>query len=229
MQKIYPAQNTLKNSEYGRSALGIPLHYIPGPAGANTLVLAAIHGEESETTILLSRALRILTPGEAPGAHIVLCANPDGVLAGTRCNARGVDLNRNFPSGNWNAATLHSRWVLEDPPNMPLSPGSVPASEPETQALLDLIAKHNIKRIISLHSPLGCVDAPAESPYADRLSQACGLPRVTDPGYATPGSLGSWAVENNIDIITWEFPREAMEILCQKYLPVIKQVILDEV
>lgn len=84
---------------YGRSVLGLPLE-VWRPAGrCELLVFASIHGEEPETTYALSRALRQLAEPPAHAA-VVLAANPDGLVRGTRGNARGVDLNRNFPSSN---------------------------------------------------------------------------------------------------------------------------------
>ena len=48
----------------------------------------------------LSCALRTLKP-ELRRHHVVLTVNPDGCQLGLRANARGVDLNRNFPAANW--------------------------------------------------------------------------------------------------------------------------------
>ena len=131
--------------EYGHSVEGVPLRYLPAKKEARLLVFAAIHGEESETTFLLSRALRKLF--SAPDyVACILTANPDGMLRGTRCNANGVDLNRNFPTSNWKAEKTLVRLVLEAPRETELSTGSSAGSEPETQALIALIQKLGVKK-----------------------------------------------------------------------------------
>ena len=48
----------LPSLEYGRSVLGAPLLYYPCKSECKLLVMAGIHGEEPETTFLLSRVLR---------------------------------------------------------------------------------------------------------------------------------------------------------------------------
>ena len=48
----------LETLAYGTSVLGCPLRYIPCTDRCRLLVMAAIHGEEPETTFLLSRSLR---------------------------------------------------------------------------------------------------------------------------------------------------------------------------
>ncbi|MCL2282123.1 MAG: murein tripeptide amidase MpaA [Fibromonadales bacterium] len=203
-------------AQFGKTALGAPLLYAPCAAKCKLLAIAGIHGEEAETTFLLSRILRYLKK-ILPSTAFILCANPDGVALGTRGNANGVDLNRNFPTENWNPKSTFSKPSLESKRITKLSPGKTPASEPETKALLKLIRKLKPAEILSIHSPLGCVDAPTLSPLAKFLAEISETPYKKDIGYPTPGSLGNWCKEHSIHCVTWELPRLAPEILAQKF------------
>jgi protein MpaA len=163
------------------------------------LVFGGIHGDELDTpraVAALASALR-----EAPaGAHVILveAVNPDGLAAGTKDNARGVDLNRNFPSANWNS--VH-------PPGY--ASGIAPLSEPESAWLAMLIERFEPRRLVAVHQPFRCVnfDGPARD-LAERMARACGWPAVEDIGYPTPGSFGScYGVDRGLPVITLELPR----------------------
>ncbi|MEM7387328.1 MAG: M14 family zinc carboxypeptidase, partial [Verrucomicrobiota bacterium] len=124
---------------YGKSVLGQELEvWMPTAVSPRFLIMAGLHGEEPETTVVLSRALRTLSCRSAHAA-VILAANPDGLIRGTRGNARGVDLNRNFPCQSWQGAPITHRWVVEEPSQVQLSPGTFPRSEPEVADLVDLI------------------------------------------------------------------------------------------
>jgi protein MpaA len=81
----------------GRSLDGraITATEVGDPAGTRVLVIGCIHGNETGG-IPVARALARLAPAGID-LWIVPVLNPDGRAAGTRGNAHGVDLNRNFP------------------------------------------------------------------------------------------------------------------------------------
>lgn len=205
---------------------GLPLEVWRPRGECQLLIFAAIHGEEPETTYALSRAFRQLS--EPPeNCAVVLAANPDGMLRGTRGNARGVDLNRNFPSKDWQAEPVTHRSTIEDRSDVLLSTGESPASEPETRALLSLIDALKPRAVVALHAPLACIDDANDSELGRRLAQRTGMPLVRDVGYPTPGSFGSWGSENGVPVVTYEFPLAATEILMRDHVPVLVELLLN--
>jgi protein MpaA len=208
---------------FGKSLLGMPLEvFLPQNEKTDYLVVAGQHGNEPETTVLLSSVLRSIPKGSLRCA-VVLCLNPDGLARGTRCNAAGVDLNRNFPSSNWSSQKVYYSWNDENPRDTELSPGKGPASEPETKSIIRLIEDYHIKNLISIHSPLSCIDDPDKTDMAKSLSETMNLPLVSDIGYETPGSLGSWGKENGIAVVTIELPFDTLQDLRRKFsIPVEK-------
>jgi murein peptide amidase A len=183
----------------GRSMRGEPLRCrIMGTGKDVVFFLATIHGNESAGTPLLDRLAAHLRshPEMLEGRKIILLrdANPDGHLSNTRSNARGVDLNRNFPSANFRDRATG---------------GTRPLSEPESRALHDLIREHRPARVISIHQPLSLIDhdGPGEA-LARAMARTCDLPVKKLGG--RHGSMGSWVgIDLGIPIITVELPRSA--------------------
>ncbi len=209
---------------YGRSVLALPLEVWLPREKCELLVFAGIHGEEPETTYALSRALRQL--GEPlERAAVVLAANPDGLIRGTRCNARGVDLNRNFPATNWTPNPVTCRSTIEDPSDVVLGTGERAGSEPEVQALLGLIERLQPTVVVALHAPLACIDDAGGSAMGDWLAERTGMPLVRDVGYPTPGSFGSWGAEHGVPVVTYEFPLAATEVLMRDHVPVLVELL----
>jgi murein peptide amidase A len=108
--------------------------------------------------------------------------NPDGHVRGTRQNARGVDLNRNFPR----------RWRHHGEPGSPYYSGPRPLSEPESRAAARLIRRVEPDVTVWYHQPLELV---YESPGADlglvrRYAEVAGLP--SEPPPRLSGTAPRW-------------------------------------
>lgn len=206
---------------YGASLEGLPLTvYLPDDGNAEVVVLAAIHGDESETTVVVSEALRTLPRGELRAA-VILCGNPDGMLRGTRGNARGVDLNRNFPTSNWSPDPVCYKSRANDARDIALTTGERPASEPETTALIALIDRLRPRAVVSLHSALACVDDSGASHLGRQLALRSDLPFLTEIGYPTPGSMGTWASERGLNLVTLELEDASLYALKDHHVPIM--------
>ena len=82
---------------------------------------------------------------------LVESMNPDGQAAQVRQNANGVDLNRNFPY----------KWGVDRRAGRSQYAGTGPASEPETQAIINLISQLRPDIVIWYHQDLFVI-SPAE-------------------------------------------------------------------
>jgi murein peptide amidase A len=205
---------TLSRSVAGRSLRGRPIAVTTFGAGDHRLLLlGGVHGDEYGTPVAraledyLSAHPQALPQGAA--IDLVASANPDGLAAHTRANARRVDLNRNLPSRNW-----RSKLRRQDASSLlGLSGGRTAGSEPETKAVLGLLAtRYDV--VVSLHSRAGVLDCsgPGAKALGRRMSRLCGLPLGTlwyDP-YIT-GSLGRYVPEKyGIPIVTVELRSPTM-------------------
>lgn len=214
--------------QYGMSEKGTALNlYGPRSGPVDILLIAAMHGDENETTVVLSEALRRIPTGGIRNP-VILSTNPDGALQGTRSNARGVDLNRNWPTANWLPDPVYHKDHGGTVQDIGLSPGESPASEAETRALLDCMKRLQPRTIVSLHAPLACVEDPRATPLATWIASQVNLPLVTDVGYATPGSFGTWSAEQGINIITWELPSEPLADMITSHTPVLFELITGD-
>ena len=203
-----------RTEEVGQSVKGVPIKLIEvGRGTEGVLVFGGFHGDEWQSTYVAERLVDYLigTRSVLPSRKVVVVpeVNPDGLAVRKRFNANGVDINRNFPTANWCPAG----------PKSPERHGLRPASEPETQIVRDLIWRYRPKLIVSIHNihrGRHCVnyDGPAED-LAETMGRCCGYPVKRFLGYATPGSLGTFAgVERNIPTITLEMPRNETAQAC---------------
>jgi murein peptide amidase A len=217
------------SSVYGASGDGIPLTvHLPDSGSAAVVILAAIHGDEAETTVVVSEALRCLPAGDLQAA-VILCGNPDGMLRGTRGNGRGVDLNRNFPTSNWSPEPVFYKSRANDARDIALSPGAQPASEPETRALLSVLDRLKPRAVVSLHSALACVDDAGASHLGRQLADRCALPFLTEIGYPTPGSMGTWAGERGLNLVTLELEDASLYTLKDRRVPILLDLMTGRV
>ncbi|HMG98217.1 MAG TPA: M14 family zinc carboxypeptidase, partial [Gaiellales bacterium] len=211
---------------YGRSVRGAELR-VHLPARPRHLLVAGMHGEEPET-VQLARGVLERVDADAATCAIVLCANPDGIADGTRQNARGVDLNRNFPATTWRAGTTPSYPAGIDPAQRVSanrtnisSTGATPLSEPESTALAALIERLGPSLVLDLHAPLELVLTTPLVPeaVARELADAAGMEVTDDIGSPVPGALRDWLGDNGVPCVTYELEHAGLPALYARHLP----------
>jgi predicted deacylase len=170
-----------------------------GTGPRRVLWIGGIHGDEREGAVATAElpAAFLAIPGlaEAVTLTIVEDANPDGTAAGTRANARGVDLNRNYPARNFAASR---------------GTGRAPLDQVEARALHDLIESQGPHLVIVAHGSVGRRFINGDGPtgaMVRRFSRLSGYPAIASRDlHATPGSLGSWVGrDRGIPILTLEY------------------------
>jgi protein MpaA len=166
------AQVAVHRSALGRSAQGRQIHLtrIGDPrAAVRVLVVGAIHGNETAGRAVVGR-LRAHPPRLPADVALWLIddLNPDGAVAGSRQNARGVDLNRNFPDG----------WRLQGVAGDTFHSGRRPLSEPESRLAAGFIARLRPSVTIWYHQALRLVDlgTVTDRRVPWRYARAAGLP-----------------------------------------------------
>ncbi len=123
--------------------------------------------------------------------------NPDGVAAGTRWNANGVDLNRNF---SWD-------WRESDG-------GPSPLSEPEAQAITDFIERTRPGLVMWVHQPYGYVGSVGTTAREFEAAWSAGSGLPTRSGVTQHGGGESWTVFEAglpsvlVEIDTWAATEE---------------------
>jgi protein MpaA len=168
----------LGKSVDGRRIYAVKVGDLDNPS--SVLVVGDIHGNET-AGIPVARTLAASPPSPESLIIVVKDLNPDGVAAGTRQNADGVDLNRNFPY-RWRP--LGSRGDLQ-------YSGPRPLSEPEARIAHSLILGARPQVTIWFHQPLGLVDESGGSISVERrFSRLTGLPLRRLTRY--PGSAAGW-------------------------------------
>jgi predicted deacylase len=126
----------------GRSAGGRPIElwqYGDPSWSGELLVFGCVHGDECGASAV--KPLNSGCPDPSADIFVVPNLNPDGADARSRLNGRGVDLNRNFPSG-WQP--IGDRWS-------PQYSGPQPFSEPETRLAARIIRALEPKATIWFH------------------------------------------------------------------------------
>lgn len=211
-------QSELQAGE-GRSVRGVPLWFRDiAPADSaprlRVLLVGGIHGDEKASVqLVLDWLTRIRREPERP-VHwrIVPLLNPDGLLRqpATRTNARGVDLNRNFPTADWES-DAQRYWIKRTRKDPRRYPGPSAMSEPETQWLHAQIEQFQPQLIVAIHAPYGLLDFDGPPPAPNKLGSL-----YLDQVGVYPGSLGNFGgLMQRVPVVTVEL-KNALQVSSQE-------------
>ena len=199
------------------------------------LFLGGVHGDELPTVYVLLKFADYIkdNPNFFKDKCVIIAPliNPDGFFAKppTRVNASGIDINRNFPTHDWQALAW-KQWERKSHKNKRYYPGKKPGSEQETLFQMALINRFKPQKILTMHSPLGFYDFDGPSSNLDSFeSWIETVSKETKHPFKKfgyfPGSLGNYAGhERNIFTLTLELsssePNRGIEYF-NKFQPAI--------
>jgi len=147
---------TIATSRAGRPI--IARLYGDPDAAVRLVVIGQMHGNEPGGRRVVDVLARRAVPAGV-ALWLIETLNPDGAAGGTRRNARGVDLNRNF-STRWQASPRGSVYWS----------GPRAASEPETRGVMRFLEAVRPTAVLSMHQAFDRID-------------------ITNPGARTAGRL----------------------------------------
>ena len=185
---------------------------------ATTLVLCGVHGDEiTPNKFCFDIIFHLQRYSELYKNQFIIVApfvSPDSFFSTkqTRTNAHGVDVNRNFPTKDWDQDAL-KLWKNKYGGDLRRFPGKKALSEPEVIFQVNLIKRYRPDKILSVHAPLTLIDF--DGPIGEKGESNNLLLQMSKSanGYAVrdypffPGSLGNWAGnELGIPTFTLELP-----------------------
>jgi protein MpaA len=182
------------------------------------IIMCGVHGDEITPIKFCFDVLKNKDSYKKYRIVIAPLVAPDSFFTEkpTRTNANGVDVNRNFPTNDWDKFAL-KKWKHNHKEDKRRYPGPNSNSEVETKFQIHLIEKFKPKMIISVHSPLTLFDydgpqinTMGETHFGpmllDIMSKKSKNYKVQDYPYF-PGSLGNYAgYERKIPTFTLELP-----------------------
>jgi predicted deacylase len=212
-----PVRAETRSSVIGTSQNGVPLMlYALGQGSKRVLLIGGQHGgPEANTVELVNGLLEYFdgNPQELPAGielDILPIANPDGLAAGSRQFADGVDPDRNWGGADWRTDAFDSNAVFR----LGLG-GPEPFSAPETQALANWVLVTRPDFIVNYHSAGGFMFGGRDglagelsSVYADISGYAWPQPGVNGQRsplpYQASGSMNVWLRDTGIAAILVE-------------------------
>jgi hypothetical protein len=205
---LQKACEKIKTDDACVSVDGRPIfHYEKFASNADAkkiLVFSLIHGDETPAGAVGRYWMERLESFDPRNSwRVVPVLNPDGVQKKTRTNANNIDLNRNFPTKDWDELAK-TYWKKQTSANPRRFPGDAAGSEPEVKCALKHIEDFKPDFIVSIHTPLKVLDFDG--------------PKVTFPKYDYlpwkslghfPGSLGRYMwFERQTPVLTTELKED---------------------
>lgn len=139
---------SIGTSAQGRSIVG----YRFGEGASRIVFVGGMHGNEKSSTHTLQGFIEYLelNAHKLPAGRSVIVIpnhNPDGYASSRRTNANNVDLNRNFPSNDWQTS-------VQMPGDLTLvnGGGSTPLDQPESAALASYIKAQRPRLVLTYHA-----------------------------------------------------------------------------